>query len=206
MFLMIVGTGAMGKTVSRCAEEDPFFDKIVSVEPTEKNWPEEKADLIIDFSHPKAIKGIYEYCREKGGNIPVVIGTTGQTGEDEEIIRLLSRICPVERRANYSRGIQAMAEMALLARKLLPESGIGIEEVHHTKKKDMPSGTAKTLCSMLDVPVSSVASLRLGNVTGEHKVCFALEDEMLEITHRAFSKRIFAKGAIEAGKRMIKID
>ena len=88
MFLMIVGTGAMGKTVSRCAEEDPFFDKIVSVEPTEKNWPEEKADLIIDFSHPKAIKGIYEYCREKGGNIPVVIGTAGRIGGEERVIRL----------------------------------------------------------------------------------------------------------------------
>ena len=75
MFLIIVGTGAMGNILRECAERDGAFDRIEMVEPTDKNWPEEKADLIIDFSHPKAIKDIYEYCRDAGGNIPVVIGT-----------------------------------------------------------------------------------------------------------------------------------
>ena len=78
------------------------------VEPTDKNWPEEKADLIIDFSHPKAIKDIYEYCRDAGGNIPVVIGTTGQSSEEEELIKMLTKICPVDRRTNFSRGIGAL--------------------------------------------------------------------------------------------------
>ncbi len=206
MFLMIVGTGAMGRAVRQCAQEDPLFDRIISVEPLENVWPEEKADLIIDFSHPKAIKGIYEYCREKGGNIPVVIGTTGQTGEDEEIIRLLAKICPVDRRANYSRGIAAVNEIVPMVRKMLPGSDIAIEEIHHNKKKDAPSGTAKTICDILQMPYSSVASIRLGTVPGEHKVLFALDDEVIEITHRAFSKRIFAIGAVEAGKSMIKID
>lgn len=205
MFLMIVGTGAMGEVVRQCAQEDPFFDRIISVEPTENRWPEDKADLIIDFSHPKAIKGIYEYCREKGGNIPVVIGTTGQTGEDEEMIKLLGKICPVDRKANYSRGIGAVSQIAPEVSALLPGSDIAIEEIHHNKKKDAPSGTAKTLCDILHVPYSSAVSMRIGTVPGEHRICFALEDEVIEIIHRAFSKKIFAIGAIEAGKSMVSV-
>ena len=88
----------------------------------------------------------------------------------------------------------------------LPGSDIAIEEIHHNKKKDAPSGTAKTLCDILHVPYSSAVSMRIGTVPGEHRICFALEDEVIEIIHRAFSKKIFAIGAIEAGKSMIKID
>ena len=61
MFLIIVGTGAMGNILRECAERVGALDRIEMVEPTDKNWPEEKADLIIDFSHPNAIKDKYEY-------------------------------------------------------------------------------------------------------------------------------------------------
>lgn len=98
MFLIIVGTGAMGNILRECAERDGAFDRIEMVEPTDKNWPEEKADLIIDFSHPKAIKDIYEYCRDAGGNIPVVIGTTGQEQRGRRTHQKLTKICPVDRR------------------------------------------------------------------------------------------------------------
>lgn len=82
------------------------------VEPLDKKWPDQRADLIIDFSHPKAIQGIYEYARSQGGNIPVVIGTTGQKTEDEEIIKLLEKICPVCRKTNFSKGIDVMNKLA----------------------------------------------------------------------------------------------
>ena len=64
MFLIIVGTGAMGKMVRACAEEDNTFDKIYMVEPLKNDWPKEKADLIIDFSHHAAIKGIYDISKK----------------------------------------------------------------------------------------------------------------------------------------------
>lgn len=204
MFLIIVGTGAMGKILRQCAEADETFDRIESVEPLEKNWPQEKADLIIDFSHPKAIKDIYEYCRDRGGNIPVVIGTTGQTNEEEEIIKLLMKICPVDRKTNFSRGISALNELAAAAQKLLCGCDIGVEEIHHNKKIDAPSGTAKTICANLGLGDDEAVSLRLGTVFGQHRVYFALEDEVVEITHTAYSKKIFARGAIEAGKKMLK--
>lgn len=202
MFLIIVGTGAMGKIVKQCAEEDEFFDEIYAVEPLEDNWPKEKADLIIDFSHHSAIKGIYEYCREMKGGIPVVIGTTGQDEKDEAVISLLEKICPVLRKTNFSRGVDAMLKLVDLCNQLLPQSDIEVEEIHHTKKIDVPSGTAKTICEILGKNYEETASIRMGTVPGKHTVYFAFEDEIIEISHLAFSKKIFAIGAIEAGKAM----
>lgn len=82
---------------------------------------------------------------------------------------------------------------------------ISVEEIHHNRKIDAPSGTAKTLCAVLGVPEEKAVSLRLGTVFGKHKVYFALEDEVIEITHTAYSKKIFASGALEEGKRMLGI-
>lgn len=203
MFLIIVGTGAMGRIIYDCAKNEEIFDRIEMVEPMEKNWPKEKADLLIDFSHPSVIKDIYEYCRDRGGNIPVVIGTTGQSSDEEEIIKLLKKICPIERKSNFSRGIEAMTHLACEAEKLLEGCDIGIEEIHHNKKIDSPSGTAKTLCDILELPYDKAVSQRLGTMFGQHKIYFALKDEMIEIVHTAYSKKIFAIGAIEAGKRML---
>lgn len=204
MFLIIVGTGAMGKIVKQCAEEDEFFDEIYAVEPLEANWPNKKADLIIDFSHHSAIKGIYEYCREMNGGIPVVIGTTGQDEKDEAVISLLEKICPVLKKSNFSRGVDAMLKLVDLCSQFLPQSDTAVEEIHHTKKIDVPSGTAKTICEILGKDYKQTASIRMGTVPGKHTVYFAFEDEIIEISHLAFSKKIFAIGAIEAGKNMKK--
>ena len=203
MFLVIIGNGAMGQMVYSHAIEDKTFDEIHVVEPLEDNWPDKKADLIIDFSHHSVIKGIYEYARRMGGGIPVVIGTTGQTEKDEAIILLLEKICPVLRKTNFSRGVDVMLKLVDFCQNLLPESDIAVEEVHHIKKIDKPSGTAKTLCDILGKDYEEVASVRMGTVPGKHTVFFALDDEVVEITHTAFSKKIFAIGALEAGKKIM---
>lgn len=208
MKLVIVGTGAMGRVLRDCAMEEGTFETVYMVEPLEGNWPEEKPDLLIDFSHPEAIGTIYEYCRRMGGNIPVVLATTGYKQEHELMIGLLEKICPVDRSTNYSQGVGAMAKLCGLAEELLGNRcDIRLTEVHHTKKKDAPSGTAKTLCRILGVNPEEgdqVKSIRMGNVYGEHTVYFAMEDEVLEIKHTAFSKKIFAIGALEAGKMLMK--
>lgn len=203
MFLIIVGKGQMGQTVRACAKKDEFFDKIEMVEPLDAVWPQEKADLIIDFSHPKAMKDIYEYCHRHGGGIPVVIGTTGQGKEEEILIKLLEKICPVVRKTNFSRGIEAMNELVPRAKELLKGSDISVLEIHHSLKKDSPSGTAKTLCKSLELDEKAASCMRIGNMPGQHTVYFALEDELIEIRHTAFSKKIFALGAINVGKMLI---
>jgi len=209
MKLGIVGTGAMGRTLAECAAEDKFFSEIVLIEPADKNpWPQEKLDLIIDFSHPAAINSVYEYCRNHGGNIPVVIGTTGYGPEGWEMINLLRKICPVEKKTNFSRGVEAMNQLAELAGELMgKDADIRIYEAHHKNKKDAPSGTARTLCSCVGITPEEydekVAVHRMGSVPGQHTLYFALEDEVLEIRHTAFSKKIFAIGALEAGKNLL---
>ena len=78
MNLGIVGTGVMGSVLFDYAVEEGTFKDIFLIEPKEENsWPEERMDLLIDFSHPAAMKGIYAYCRRQGGTIPVVLATTG---------------------------------------------------------------------------------------------------------------------------------
>ncbi len=203
MLLIIVGTGAMGGIIRECALEEGGFDEICMVEPLQKNWPDRRADLIIDFSHPKAMQGIYEYVRAQGGNIPVVIGTTGQGPEDEALIRMLEKICPVCRRANFSRGIEVMKKLAAEGRALLQDADAAVTEIHHTKKKDSPSGTARDLCHALGLDPEQAQALRLGTVYGQHKVYLALADEVLEISHTAYSKKIFARGALRAGRKLL---
>ena len=207
--LVIVGTGAMGKILRELAEKDGTFTEIAMVEPLDESaYPKWKGELLIDFSHPKAILGIYEYCRSFGGGIPVVLATTGYGDEEEEIIKLLGKICKVERSSNFSRGISAVNELVKLGAKLLADKAdIRFLESHHTLKKDAPSGTCKTLCEYAGISPEEygekVAFLRMGNMCGEHSVFFALEDEVIEIKHTAYSKKIFAAGALSAGKKMM---
>lgn len=208
MYLGIIGSGTMGKVMEGYAKEERTFDVIRIMEPlSQEPWPSERPDLLIDFSHPKAIRRIYDFCREKGGNIPVVLAVTGYGPEEEKMVHLLEKICPVVRSSNFSRGVGVMEELCRLAASRIGSlSDIRITESHHVKKKDRPSGTAVTLCRVLGLNPSDdrkVQSLRMGNVCGQHTVYFAMEDEILEIRHTAMSKKIFAIGALEAGKKLM---
>ena len=211
MNLAIVGTGAMGKVLRQYALEEGTFETIFFIEPTDENtWPSEKPDLLIDFSNPGAINSIYDFCRRQGGGFAVVLATTGYGPQEWEIIKLIQKICPLVQKNNFSRGVEVMNRMAEQGAQLLGDvADIRVFEAHHTKKKDAPSGTARTLCSCLGIPdedyTEKTAVLRMGTVPGEHTVYFAMEDEVLEITHRAFSKKIFAIGALEAGKELMGI-
>ncbi|MBQ8564133.1 MAG: hypothetical protein IJ443_09645 [Firmicutes bacterium] len=209
MKLGIVGTGAMGRTLASYALEEGTFDAVFLIEPKEPGcWPEERMDLLIDFSHPDALQGIYDYCRKQGGNIPVVLAITGYGTQQETLVKLLEKICPVNRSSNYSQGIQIMTQLCRQAASLAGDKcDIRLTEIHHTKKKDAPSGTAKALSRVLGLDAADekrVQSLRMGTVYGEHTVYFAMDDEILEIRHTALSKKIFAIGALEAGKKLLK--
>ena len=200
----------MGKVLYDYAVSEGSFNKIFAIEPSQSNcWPDEKIDLLIDFSHPKALVKIYEYCRDAGGGIPVVLATTGYGNEEEKLIDMLEKICPVKRSSNFSQGINVMKRLCREAAEKLNGADIRIVESHHTKKLVAPSGTAIALAESMR-PVfdtgskDAVVSLRMGTVPGEHSVYFALEVEVLEIRHTAFSKKIFAAGALLEGLKMVK--
>lgn len=190
------------------ATEYPVYTSIVQVN--------EKADVIIDFSHPSLISDIVEYSVKT--KIPAVICTTGNDEENIKLIKDISKVCPIFFSYNMSLGINLMTDLIVKAQSVLGDQfDIEIIEKHHNKKIDAPSGTALMLAESLKnnddydfvydrystrKPRSKkeigISSVRGGTIVGEHSVIFAGTDETIEITHTAFSKKVFAVGAINA--------
>jgi 4-hydroxy-tetrahydrodipicolinate reductase len=180
------------------------------------------SDVIIDFTAPSAMLSNLKAARDE--KIPIVIGTTGITDEEIKVIESSSKSIPVLFSSNMSIGINLFFNTAPeIAVSLGEDYDIEIIEAHHNKKKDAPSGTAKTLLQKIadakGVRVENIATygrsgnigprkkgqicvhaVRGGGIIGEHTVIFAAEDETIEIIHRAGSRDAFAKGAIRAAK------
>lgn len=180
-----------------------------------------EADVVIDFSVAKAIDKLIEFCRIR--KIPVVLCTTGLSEEQIFAIRDLSHEIPVLRSGNMSLGINTVIKMLQNITKTLAEAGYDIEivEKHHNQKLDAPSGTALMLADTINEQMNceyaykydrsnvrekrpkkeiGISAVRGGTIVGDHDVIFAGPDEVIQITHRAYSKGVFAKGAIEAAK------
>lgn len=156
-----------------------------------------KAHVVIDFSHPAAISGLLGFCIRK--DMPVVIATTGLGPEEHRIIQEASRQIPIFLSANMSLGINALCKgLSHISEALGSGFDVGIFEMHHKHKKDAPSGTAYLLEDALPIPCTGIAPLRMGTIPGEHRVIFAGPDEVLELKHTAYSRKIFAAGALKA--------
>ena len=218
MNLTIVGTGTMGRIVRDMALQNPGFKHVYNIEPAlgEALTDGPAPDVIIDFSHPGALPGICQYAAEKQGRVAVVFATTGYSEEDEEKIKALSALVPVIKSSNFSYGIHCLKKITAYASSLLEDcSDIEIIEKHHNLKADAPSGTALTLADVCDPGRQrqrkygrygeekrkneiGLHSIRGGTFFGEHTVIFAMKDEVIEVKHTAFSKKNFARGAINA--------
>lgn len=161
-------------------------------------------DIIIDFSHHLATKKVVDFALSK--NKPILIATTGQDKEELEYIKKAEEKIKILKISNTSLGVYAMNEIAKLASKILEDFEVAIEEIHHTRKIDAPSGTALSLLHNLenrDKKNVQVNSLRMSNIAGIHKLIFTSDDEILEIKHTAISRKIFALGAIKYAKKML---
>ena len=178
-----------------------------------------KADVCIDFSGVGALPKLADYIRRTG--TPLVSGTTGYTDPDFAVLRELSETVPVIWASNYSTGIAVLRRILRQYAPILEDWDKELLELHHNKKIDAPSGTAKTLLKELDPQGTAtvihgregicgqrtkgeigVFALRGGTVAGEHSVLFFGEDESLELTHKASSRRIFAAGALRAAESL----
>ena len=206
MKIAISGYGRMGKEVERAAVERGHhivatFD---SSRPPEAARLED-AEAMIDFSLARALDDAVKAAVESGTNL--VIGTTGWDERHEQIRRASEGIAVVWA-SNFSPGANMLFELAKRASEIAEAFGgfeVGIEERHHSKKIDSPSGTAKRLAdavreaSRLDPPI---AASRVGAEFGLHTVFFDSPEDLVELSHRARSRRGFATGAVLAAEKL----
>jgi len=159
-------------------------------------------DVAIDFSLPEGFDGILEVCRSRGSAL--VSGTTGILESQREALRAASAEIPVLWSANFSLGVAVLSDLVERAAAALGGWDCDIVESHHVHKKDAPSGTALALGASAERSgaLPRYASLRAGDIVGEHLVQFTTLGERIELVHRATSRDIFARGALHAAARM----
>ncbi len=135
---------------------------------------------------------------------PLVIGTTGHSDEQRDKIRGRLAGVPVVWAANFGMGVNVLFWATQRVAEIVGNDWQAeVTETHHTAKKDAPSGTAKRLQEILGQVRGQPApahALRIGDVVGDHTVTFGVAGERLELTHRAGSRALFARGALEAAK------
>lgn len=156
-----------------------------------------RPEVMIDFSSPDALDKTIKICETY--SCPLVIGTTGLGEKEMERLKMLSKNVGVVQSYNFSIGINIMLKTLKDISSSLAGWDVEIIEMHHSMKKDKPSGTAIMIKNALSKNVP-VHSLRIGGVPGDHKVIFANDGELFEISHRAISRKAFAIGALKAAE------
>ncbi|HST29375.1 MAG TPA: dihydrodipicolinate reductase C-terminal domain-containing protein [Chthoniobacterales bacterium] len=203
---LIGARGRMGQTIIDLAKTDPNIEITAHCDLGDALEPAMKAcHVAIDFSNAGAIDEVCSVATTQ--NKALVIGTTGHSSVQRQLIKNAAKTLPIVFASNFSIGVNALFALTRQAAEILGNDFTSqITETHHTKKKDAPSGTAKTLGEILkqagksDVPIESI---REGDVVGEHTVIFIGPEERLELTHRAGSREIFARGALRAAEWVV---
>ena len=222
MNILLIGYGRMGKLIEQtaqaagdrvvCAMDLDNLDQLAAMDKT--------ADVILDFSNPSAFALVEAYVRRTG--TPLLSGTTGYSADQLARLRALGAYAPVLHSGNYSLGIAVFQRvLRQIAPTLLPDFDVEITETHHNQKVDAPSGTALALADSIneasdgayhyvydrsqerkkrDSREIGISAVRGGTIVGDHDVIFAGTDEVITFEHRAYSRAVFGKGAIQAAK------
>ena len=230
-------TGRMGRAVVKAAgaredvdvafavNRDPADGASVEGVPVEparefdRLLADHRPDALVDFTGPASAQNYVAVAAE--AEAASVVGTTGFDDEGERALRELSRYAPVLKASNFGRGVQALLSAVESAVADLPGYDVEVTETHHDRKRDAPSGTAKTILSTIEDARAEgdedssrvhgregearresgeigVHSRRAGTITGEHEVLLAGNHEEVRLTHRAEDRGVFAEGALDA--------
>ena len=216
------GSALLGRDVGAVAQGEPVGTPVV--ESLATALARGQAEVVIDFTSPQASVAHARLCAERG--VPLVIGTTGLSEEDQAAIAEAARRVALVLAPNTSVGVNVVFQVAAqLARALGDGYDVDILEAHHRMKKDAPSGTALKLAEVVagalgrgpeDFTLAragqvgarpareiGLQALRGGDVVGEHTVYFFGEGERVELTHRATSRDQFARGAVRAARWLV---
>lgn len=222
--LLVTGCrGRMGLAVLACAAADPEVVAAAQIDAGDELAPALAAcDAVIDFSFHGFTPELASACAREGK--PLVIGTTGHEPDELAAIRDMAASLPIVFAPNFSVGVNTLFWLTRRAAEILgPDFDLEVVEMHHNKKIDSPSGTARRLAEILcevaelsyDADVRhgrfgnvgartkrevGMHAVRGGDVVGDHTVIFAATGERVELTHKASSRDTFAQGAIRAAK------
>ena len=218
----IVGLAAEDKDIEVVAGVDAFgentydFPVFDSIEKCDV-----EADVVVDFSNASAIDGLLKTCADK--KLPVVLCTTGLSDDQLKLMMDTSSDIAILKSANMSVGINMLMKVLSEISPTLAAAGFDIEivEKHHNQKLDSPSGTALALADSINDSLEEkceyvydrsgrrmkrpkkeigISAVRGGTIVGDHDVIFAGTDEVITLSHRAYSRTVFGKGALEAAK------
>lgn len=214
--LLIHGaSGRMGLALLRLAAADPRLRVVAAVSrrgadagavpgvAADRLADAPAFDVAIDFSLPDAFDPVLALCRARGAAL--VSGTTGLAPAQLAALDAAAASIPVVWSANFSLGVAVLAELVRRAAQALPGWDADVIEAHHVHKKDAPSGTALMLGRSVAAGRGTepgYASIRAGDIVGEHTVQLSGAGERLELVHRATDRDIFARGALEAAVRV----
>ncbi|MDL2310702.1 4-hydroxy-tetrahydrodipicolinate reductase [Peptostreptococcaceae bacterium OttesenSCG-928-C18] len=230
---LVGATGSMGKTITDVCKNSDDFKIVAGIgDESEKGLDykiysnfdsiEEKFDVILDFSNHNLINDVLNYAVKS--NKPLVEATTGYSEEQILEIEKASKNIPILFSGNMSLGINILLNVVENLSKSLSGFDVEIIEKHHNLKKDSPSGTARMLFNSVnngrenelnlingregsnlsrDKKEVGIHAIRGGTIVGEHTVMFSGLDEVLEVTHIAQSKKIFANGGLTACRYII---
>ena len=196
---MLVGAnGRMGKAIQHAAAKVAS----ISIVCVMNHIPEsaEKTDVVVDFSSDDGARRAVEIATKL--NAALLVGTTGLSEKSVLAIQNASQKISTIKISNSSLGIAILTRLASLATKILgSQAVITIHESHHAHKKDSPSGTAIALADALRasggvISNTDIQSIREGEVVGDHRVTFQMENEILSLEHRALDRNLFATGAL----------
>jgi len=238
--LAITGcTGRMGQQLIKSANKNKFFKivsltenrkinkKILGIKPQLNSLHTFKnVNIIIDFTDPKCTLEVLQIAAKQ--NKKVVIGTTGFTKKEENLIKKYSKKIPILKAGNMSLGVNLLMYLTEIASKSLGKDFLSkIYEVHHKHKKDYPSGTAlmlgkgialgkkrdfynivgKKYLNKRTFPYGNKInfnSIRKGEVIGEHEVTFSSGKEIVTLNHESFDRALYSEGALAAAKWLFK--
>jgi 4-hydroxy-tetrahydrodipicolinate reductase len=182
---------------------------------------ERDPDVLVDFTLPDPSTRYVEACADAG--VAAVVGTTGFSESQLEVIADAAESVPVLRASNFARGVMALRRAIREAVEAVPDYDAELTETHHNRKRDAPSGTALTILDDIDDARDEAAdrihgregeqpreegeigvhARRAGDVTGEHELLLAGNHEVLTLTHRAESRGVFAAGALDAADWLV---
>ena len=215
--------GAMGKLIDGILGDEVAgrisIDGENGVAKTAAELGDVHADMVIDFSHHSAVADVLDYAKKH--RCAAVIGTTGHTPEEKDLINAAAQQIPVFFSGNMSLGIAVLCRLAKQAAAYFPDADIEIVEIHHTRKVDAPSGTAHMLFNAIKEvrPAATehcgragegkrtkdeigISALRMGNVVGVHEIHICTPTQSLTLRHDAITRGMLADGAVDAARFM----